>query len=132
MLMSLSQSEVNRQEAIHTTILQEEQYREDLLTIETVSFVQRHQVNWPGWHASADLFLASAPQLFILPLRAADPPIVFPPEKLEKFIADVFTNISAIRAANERLLELFIVRQREQAPTVSTSPVSRCLVTTRS
>lgn len=45
--MSLTQSEVNRQEAIHTTILQEEQYREDLLTIETVSWFSR-LVSTPG------------------------------------------------------------------------------------
>lgn len=47
-LMSLSQSEVNRQEAIHTTILQEEQYREDLLTIETVSRSQSYRTSTGG------------------------------------------------------------------------------------
>lgn len=57
-------------------------------------------------------------QLFVLPLRAAQPPILHPPEVLETFIADVFTNLSALRLANERLLDLFNERQREQYPVI--------------
>lgn len=54
----------------------------------------------------------------MLPLRAAQPPILHPPEVLEKFIEDVFTNLSALRLANERLLDLFNERQREQYPII--------------
>lgn len=32
----MSDSDIRRQEAIHTTVLSEEQYREDLYTLETV------------------------------------------------------------------------------------------------
>lgn len=37
---------------------------------------------------------------------------------LESFIEKVFGNIQDIRLSNERLIELFIVRQREQRPTI--------------
>jgi hypothetical protein len=35
-------------------------------------------------------------------------------------MTSVFSNLSTIRTSNERLLELFIVRQREQLPTIHT------------
>lgn len=52
-------------------------------------------------------------------MRAADPPVIQPPVELERFIFDVFGNITELRKANERLSELFQVRQRESGRVVS-------------
>lgn len=73
---------------IHKVIQKETQYLQDLDTIENT---------------------------FILPLRAAQPPIISPPQALEDFIDDVFGNILELRECNRRLLEVMFVRQREQA-----------------
>ena len=61
--------------------------------------------------------LTRTPQIFIKPLRYADPPVVSPHE-LDELVDDVFGNLSAVREANRRLLEIMNVRQREQAVVV--------------
>ncbi|KAJ7594214.1 CNH domain-containing protein [Mycena floridula] len=84
----LPESEINRQTIIHKIISKEDQYIQDLNTIETV---------------------------FINPLRTANPPIISPPEVLEAFIEEVFGNILDLRECNCRLLEVMHVRQREMS-----------------
>lgn len=56
-------------------------------------------------------------QLFIQPLRRANPPIIRPSE-VDDFIEEVFGNILDLRECNRRLLEVMYVRQREQAPVI--------------
>jgi hypothetical protein len=75
---------------IHKLISKENQYVQDLDTVETV---------------------------FLKPLRTAIPPVI-PLERLEDFIDDVFGNILDLRECNRRLLEVMYVRQREQAPVI--------------
>ncbi|KAH7922215.1 Dbl homology domain-containing protein [Leucogyrophana mollusca] len=89
-LRTLPESEVHRQTIIHKTISQEEQYVQDLDTVEA---------------------------LFIKPLRRANP-LVMAPDKLDEFIEEVFGNILDLRECNRRLLESMYVRQREQAPII--------------
>nr|GAT55060.1 predicted protein [Mycena chlorophos] len=88
-LVSLPESEINRQTIIHKLISKEEQYLQDLDLIEA---------------------------LFIRPLRAASPPVIT--NKLEDFLDEVFGNILDLRECNRRLLEVIYVRQREQAPVI--------------
>ncbi|KAJ6477474.1 CNH domain-containing protein [Mycena vulgaris] len=90
-IVSLPDSEINRQTIIHKLISKEEQYLQDLDIVESV---------------------------FIRPLRAANPPVITPPHKLEDFIDEVFGNILDLRECNRRLLEVVYVRQREQAPVI--------------
>ncbi|KAJ7497980.1 CNH domain-containing protein [Mycena galericulata] len=89
-IVSLPDSEINRQTIIHKLISKEEQYLQDLDIVESV---------------------------FIRPLRAANPPVI-PANKLEDFIDEVFGNILDLRECNRRLLEVVYVRQREQAPVI--------------
>lgn len=107
-LESLPETEVNRQtyviftsmcvsplnssacSIIHKIITKEDQYIQDLDTVDEV---------------------------FIKPLRAANPPVI-PLEDLEDFIDDVFSNILDLRECNRRLLEVMYVRQREQSPII--------------
>ncbi|KAK7031608.1 CNH domain-containing protein [Favolaschia claudopus] len=89
-IVSLPDSEINRQTIIHKLISKEEQYLQDLDLVESV---------------------------FIKQLRTANPPVI-PPEKLEDFIDEVFGNILDLRECNRRLLEVIYVRQREQAPVI--------------
>ncbi|KAF8166590.1 Dbl-like domain-containing protein [Mycena galopus ATCC 62051] len=89
-IVSLPDSEINRQTIIHKLISKEEQYLQDLDIVETV---------------------------FIKALRSASPPVI-PPAKLEDFIDEVFGNILDLRECNRRLLEVVYVRQREQAPVI--------------
>ncbi|KAF5362320.1 hypothetical protein D9756_002193 [Leucocoprinus leucothites] len=89
-LAALPQSEIERQSIIHQLINKEEQYIQDLDTVETV---------------------------FIKQLRAAKPPVL-PEHQLEEFIDDVFGNILDLRECNRRLLEVLYVRQREQGPII--------------
>lgn len=56
-------------------------------------------------------------QLFIRPLRTANPPIIRPSE-IDEFIEDLFGNILDLRECNRRLLEVLYVRQREQSPVI--------------
>ncbi|KAK1225868.1 Rho guanine nucleotide exchange factor [Marasmius sp. AFHP31] len=85
-IAQLPESEIRRQTIIHKIISKEDQYMQDLDTVENV---------------------------FLKPLRSADPPIIAPPAKLEEFIDDVFGNILDLRDCNRRLLEVMYVRQRE-------------------
>lgn len=75
---------------IHKLISKEEQYIEDLNMVENV---------------------------FIKPLRLADPPIMTP-INLEDFIEEVFGNILELRECNRRLLDMLYIRQREQHPVI--------------
>ena len=70
-----------------------------------------------GCTATLTLTPPRPPQIFIKPLRYADPPVVSPHE-LDELVDDVFGNLSAVREANRRLLEIMNVRQREQAVVV--------------
>ncbi|KAG6332497.1 hypothetical protein ID866_6590 [Astraeus odoratus] len=88
-LRSLPESEVSRQNIIYKTINQEEQYIQDLDTVEA---------------------------LFIKPLRHATH--IMPEAKLYEFIEEVFGNILDLRECNKRLIEALYVRQREQAPII--------------
>ncbi|KAJ7483152.1 CNH domain-containing protein [Mycena latifolia] len=90
-IVSLPDSEINRQTIIHKLISKEEQYLQDLDIVESV---------------------------FIRPLRAANPAVITPAHKLEDFIDEVFGNILDLRECNRRLLEVVYVRQREQAPVI--------------
>lgn len=56
-------------------------------------------------------------QLFIRPLRNANPPIIRSSE-IDEFIDEVFGNILDLRETNRRLLEQIYVRQREQSPVI--------------
>ncbi|KAJ6607005.1 hypothetical protein B0H10DRAFT_2073442 [Mycena sp. CBHHK59/15] len=89
-IVSLPDSEINRQTIIHKLINKEEQYLQDLDIVESV---------------------------FIKPLRATNPPVI-DSYKLEDFIDEVFGNILDLRECNRRLLEVVYVRQREQAPVI--------------
>ncbi|KAK2462748.1 hypothetical protein APHAL10511_005266 [Amanita phalloides] len=89
-LRSLPESERNRQDIIHDIIAREEQYIQDLNTIEST---------------------------FIKSLITANPPVL-PSDELDRFIDDVFGNILDLRECNRRLLEVMHVRQREQAPII--------------
>jgi hypothetical protein len=53
-------------------------------------------------------------QIFIRPLRNANPPII-PYTELDGFIDDVFGNFYDVRRANSQLIEILNVRQREQS-----------------
>ncbi|KAG2345927.1 Dbl homology domain-containing protein [Suillus weaverae] len=89
-LHTLPESEVHRQTIIYKTITQEEQYVQDLDTVEA---------------------------LFIRPLLKASPPVM-PANKLDEFVEEVFGNILDLRECNRRLVEAMYVRQREQAPII--------------
>lgn len=89
-LGTLPDSEVQRQTVIRKVVEKEEQYVQDLDTIES---------------------------LFIKPLRLNDPQVI-PPGELDSFIDTVFGNILDLRECNRRLLETMYVRQREQAPII--------------
>ncbi|KAG6381762.1 hypothetical protein JVT61DRAFT_368 [Boletus reticuloceps] len=89
-LRSLPESEIHRQTIIHKTISQEEQYVQDLDSVEA---------------------------LFIRPLRRATH--IMPASQLDDFIEEVFSNILDLRECNKRLVEAMYVRQREQSPIIS-------------
>jgi hypothetical protein len=59
-------------------------------------------------------------QLFISPLRIANPPIVRSLKALEELINDIFGNILELRESSSRLLEFFSIRQREGGPLITT------------
>lgn len=56
-------------------------------------------------------------QLFIVPLRTVNPPVIRQSE-IDEFIDEVFGNILDLRECNRRLLEVLNVRQREQYPII--------------
>ncbi|KAH7105901.1 Dbl-like domain-containing protein [Auriculariales sp. MPI-PUGE-AT-0066] len=90
LLQSLPESEVKRQGIIHKVISKEEQYVQDLDTVES---------------------------LFIRGLRRHTP-AVMTTDALQDFIEEVFGNILDVRECNRRLLEEMAIRKREQAPVV--------------
>lgn len=57
-------------------------------------------------------------QVFIRPLRDAQPPIIRPSE-LHEFIDELFGNILDLRDSGKRFLEVLSVRQREQGEVIS-------------
>ncbi|KAF9038576.1 CNH domain-containing protein [Panaeolus papilionaceus] len=89
-LSALTKEELHRQNVIHGLIAGEQRYLKDLDLLETV---------------------------FIRPLRNANPPVVAP-NLLDDFIDDIFGNILDLRECNRRLLEVLIVRQREEGPVI--------------
>ena len=92
---------------IHKLIHKEKQYLRDLDTIETAS-------------AFFNIYIpvsSQLSQLFIRPLRNANPPVIRPSE-IDEFIDEVFGNVLDLRECNRRLLEMIYVRQREQAPVI--------------
>jgi hypothetical protein len=66
------------------------------------------------------LLTVSRQQLFISPLRLAQPPVIRSLKDLEDLISTLFGNILELRAANTSLLEFFTERQREQGGIIST------------
>lgn len=75
---------------IHSLIVREEQYVQDLNLVESV---------------------------FIKPLRYSGSTVISQ-QPVEDFIDEVFSNILDLRECNRRLLEVLYVRQREQAPII--------------
>jgi hypothetical protein len=65
-----------------------------------------------GWDVDTDDLPRK--QIFIQPLRNANPPVISYTE-LDGFIDDVFGNFYDVRRANSQLLEILNVRQREQS-----------------
>ena len=63
-------------------------------------------------------------QGFIQPLREHNPPLLSPENRLNAFIAEVFSTIPQLLQGHERLLEKLLARQRFEWPLVS---LSRCL-----
>jgi hypothetical protein len=57
------------------------------------------------------------PQIYIKPLRAAEPPIV-PRERLDQFIADIFHNFGELYDHHHRMIEKFFELQCDQHPTI--------------
>ncbi|PVG01912.1 Dbl domain-containing protein [Serendipita vermifera] len=89
-LNSLPEAEIRRQTIISKVIMKEQQYVQDLDLIETI---------------------------FIKELRRVNPPIIAP-ENLEDFISEVFGNFFELRQCNRRILDVMLVRQREQGPII--------------
>ena len=56
-------------------------------------------------------------QMYIKPLREADPPII-PPQRLDQFIQDVFHNYHELFRHHAKLVEKFHHTQREQHPRI--------------
>jgi len=86
----LPKSEANRQTTIRNVISREQQYIKGLDLVEEV---------------------------FIRPLRNADPPIIR--DGVDEFIEEVFGNILDLRKCNRHLLDTMLVRQREQGDIIS-------------
>ena len=55
--------------------------------------------------------------MYIQALRDADPPII-PPERLERFMTDVFHNFAELHAHHRRLVDALHVIQREEHPRI--------------
>jgi hypothetical protein len=62
--------------------------------------------------------LTAMDKLFIEGLRHAN--VIRPARRLEDFIVEVFSNVLDLREACRRLIDNFSIRQREQAPFIST------------
>jgi hypothetical protein len=85
-------------------------YVKDLENIEVVRFVTLF-----GYFPQ--LLTCTNFQMYVRPLRNADPPII-PPERLDSFILDVFHNFSELHAHHRRLVDQFHEIQREGHPTI--------------
>ncbi len=59
-------------------------------------------------------------QLFISPLRIANPPIVKSLKGLEELIQDIFGNVLELRDISTRVLEFFAMRRREEGRVITT------------
>ena len=55
--------------------------------------------------------------MYIQTLRDAEPPII-PPERLERFMMDVFHNFAELHAHHRRLVDALHVIQREEHPRI--------------
>jgi hypothetical protein len=64
--------------------------------------------------------LKIADQLYISPLRLADPPVIRSLKDLEELINGIFGNILELREANTRILDFFLIRKREEGGLLST------------
>ena len=93
---------------IRKVISKEQQYIKDLDFIEDVSHEQ-HDVQGGA--------LTCIRQVFIRPLRNANPPVI--QGGAHEFIEEVFGNILDLRECNRNLLETMYVRQREQGEVIS-------------
>lgn len=62
----------------------------------------------------------AAAQIFIVPLLAAQPPIIAPQSALEDFIAEVFSNIGEIEKIHQRMVAALFRRQRKEHPIITT------------
>jgi hypothetical protein len=60
------------------------------------------------------------PQLYISPLRLANPPVIRSLKDLEELINGIFGNILELREANTRILDFFLIRKREEGGLLST------------
>ncbi|KAG6855359.1 hypothetical protein H0H87_004393 [Tephrocybe sp. NHM501043] len=85
----LSETEIRRQNIIHSLIAREAQYVQSLDIIESN---------------------------FIIPLKNVDPPILR--SDVDGFVSDVFGCIKDIRECSRHLVETMYVRQREEGPVV--------------
>jgi hypothetical protein len=56
-------------------------------------------------------------QMYIEPLRTADPPII-PPQRLNQFITDVFHNVGQLVHHHRKLLELLHHTQQDEHPVI--------------
>ncbi|KAL0068394.1 Rho guanine nucleotide exchange factor [Marasmius tenuissimus] len=110
-LGSLPEAEISRQTIIHKLISKEEQYIQDLDTIENVFIRPLRQANPPVITSSP-----SSPARSSYPILDAATPNG--ETALETFIDTVFSNILDLRECNKRLLEVLYVRQREQSPVI--------------
>lgn len=90
MTKGLSKEEIKRQSIIFELIKGEMSYVRDLELLET---------------------------LFIQPLRNAEPPIIRP-ERLDRFLRDVFCNFAELHAHHKRLLDKLHEIQREEHPRI--------------
>ena len=57
-------------------------------------------------------------QIYILPLRKAEPPII-PPDRLDQFIEDVFHNYGQVYEFHKKLVDELHEIQREQHPRIN-------------
>ena len=97
---------------IRKVISKEQQYIEDLDFIEDVRLRTKRHIS-----QSPSETLTRFHQVFIRPLRNANPPVI--QGGADEFIEEVFGNILDLRECNRNLLETMYVRQREQGEVIS-------------
>ena len=102
----------NPQTIIHKLISDEVQYHKDLDVIEAVRF--------PTLRLAVGILpLTVFPQkqVFIQPLRNANPPVI-PYSEIDGFMDDVFGNFYDVRRASSQLLKLLKARRRRRSPVI--------------